>query len=58
MKPWPEPPQAVPLQPPGDPGDDRLELHFRIDGEGILRLEGTDLLLQQPLEPRALGRVR
>ena len=58
VEPWPEPPEAVPLQPPGEPGDDRLELRFRIDGEGILQLEGTDLLLQQPLTPRALGRVR
>jgi molecular chaperone DnaK (HSP70) len=58
VEPWAEPPEAVPLQPPGEPGDDRLELRFRIDGEGILQLEGTDLLLQQPLAPRALGRVR
>jgi len=55
---WPELAAALPLQPPGSPGDDRLELRFAIDGQGILRLEGTDLLSQQPLPPVALGRVR
>ena len=55
---WPGPAVALPLQPPGQPGDDRLELRFAIDAEGLLQLEGTDLLSQQPLTPVALGRVR
>lgn len=55
---WPGPAVALPLQPPGQPGDDRLELRFAIDADGLLQLEGTDLLSQQPLTPVALGRVR
>jgi len=48
----------MPLQPPGDPGQDRLELRFSIDQDGTLQLQATDLLGQQPLPPLALGRVR
>ena len=55
---WEEQPPPLPLQPPGQPGDDRLELRFSIDAEGLLTVEGTDLLSQQPLQPRHLGHVR
>ena len=58
VDPWPDPPAALPLQPPGDPGQDRLELRFSIDQDGTLQLQATDLLGQQPLPPMALGRVR
>jgi hypothetical protein len=58
VDPWPDPPAALPLQPPGDPGQDRLELRFSIDQDGTLQLQATDLLGQQPLPPLALGRVR
>jgi molecular chaperone DnaK (HSP70) len=55
---WPGPAVALPLTPPGEPGDDRLELRFAIDGQGILQLQGTDLLSQRPLTPVAHGPVR
>jgi len=58
VEPWPGPAVTLPLQPHGEPGADRLELRFTVDGQGILQLEGTDLLSQQPLAPQALGRVR
>ena len=58
VAPWPEQPDALPLQPPGEPGDDRLELRFAIDDQAELTVEGRDLLSNQPLAPRRLGRVR
>ena len=58
VTPWAQQPGALPLEPAGQPGNDRLELRFSIDAQGLLSVEGTDLLSQQPLPARCLGRVR
>ena len=58
VAPWRQLPAPLPLQPPGQAGQDRLRLRFGIDAEARLRLEGEDLLSGVPLEPRCLGPVR
>jgi molecular chaperone DnaK (HSP70) len=58
VRPWAEQPDALPLRPPGEPGQDRLELRFGIDAQGNLTVEGRDLLSNDPLPPRRLGRLR
>ena len=55
---WPEQPTALPLTPPGSPGEDRWEIQFSIDAAGRLVLEGRDLLSDVELPPRPLGRLR
>jgi hypothetical protein len=58
VAPWRQGPDPLPLQPPGQNGQDRLRLRFWIDDEARLRLEGEDLLTGAFLEPRCLGPVR
>jgi len=58
VEPWRDPLAAIALQPPGQAGEDRLRLRFRIDAEAQLQLEGEDLISGEPLEPRGLGPVR
>ena len=58
VDPWPLQPQAIALSPAGEPGQDRLELNFSIDAQGELRVEGRDLLTQEPIPPQRLGSVR
>jgi molecular chaperone DnaK (HSP70) len=61
VRPWSTPPLVLPLASPGRRGEDRLRLHFAIDREGALVLEGEDLALGDPggrLESRRLGPVR
>jgi molecular chaperone DnaK (HSP70) len=55
---WSQQPEPLPLLPPGEPGQDRLELQFAIDPQGQLSVTGRDLLTNQALQPRCLGRVR
>ena len=58
VQPWAVPPIQLPLNPPGSIGVDRLRLHFSINGEGQLELEGDDLLVGQALPRLVLGPVR
>ena len=58
VAPWRQGPDPLPLQPPGENGQDRLRLRFWIDDEARLRLEGEDLMSGVSLEPRCLGPVR
>lgn len=58
VEPWGVQPRPLPLQPPGQRGEDRLKLRFSVDGEGQLRLEGQDLLSGAPLPAQNLGPVR
>jgi len=57
VAPWRQAPAPLPLQPPGQAGQDRLRLSFSIDAEARLWLEGEDLVSEAPLEPRCLGPV-
>ena len=56
--PWGEQPAPLPLDPPGQPGEDRWELAFSINAAGELVVQGRDRLTQAPLPPRALGQLR
>jgi hypothetical protein len=58
VAPWRQGPDPLPLQPPGENGQDRLRLRFWIDDEARLRWEGEDLMSGASLEPRCLGPVR
>jgi hypothetical protein len=43
VTPWTSPPATIPLSQPGQQGLDCLRLRFRIDGNGVLVLEGEEL---------------
>ncbi len=58
VEPWPLPPPALSLATAGQSGVDRLRLRFSINDEGILILEGVDLLNGQRHGPTPLGPVR
>ena len=58
VQPWPQQPPPLPIDPAGQPGQDRLELRFRIDASGDLLVEGRDLLSQSTVAPQRLGKVR
>jgi len=58
VEPWEQQPAALMLLPPGEPGEDRLELKFAINSDGELMVEGRDLLSDRAMPQRALGRVR
>ena len=55
---WSQPLVALPLDPPGSQGVDRLRLGFGIDAQGQLVLRVTDLLTEQQGPERPLGPVR
>jgi molecular chaperone DnaK (HSP70) len=55
---WTRQPAPLPLEPPGERGQDCLRLWFSIDGEGRLTLAGTDLRSGNALPPQVLGAVR
>lgn len=55
---WPSEPLRLPLEPPGQAGEDRLRLRLSIDGEGQLQLEGEDLASGLPIPPQRLGPLR
>jgi molecular chaperone DnaK (HSP70) len=57
VAPWRQAPAPLPLQPPGQAGQDRLRLCFSIDAEARLWLDGEDLVSESPLESRCLGPV-
>jgi hypothetical protein len=57
VAPWRQAPAPLPLQPPGQAGQDRLRLCFSIDAEARLWLDGEDLVSEAPLESRCLGPV-
>jgi molecular chaperone DnaK (HSP70) len=56
--PWQRQPEAIPLQPPGSRGLDRLRLRFAINASGELQMSATDLLSGAALGERRLGPVR
>jgi hypothetical protein len=56
--PWEQQPQPLPLSPAGEPGQDRWELAFRINAEGLLVVQGRDRLSQTALPEQRLGRLR
>ncbi|MEB3234647.1 MAG: Hsp70 family protein [Cyanobacteriota bacterium] len=57
--PWPQQPPPLPLQPPGEAGQDRLRLQFSIDAEGQLLLQVQDQLHgATPQHQLALGTLR
>lgn len=58
VEPWGGAPPAVPLDPPGQRGEDRLRLRFTIDGQGQLLLESEDLVTGVHSSARSLGPVR
>ncbi|MFM8936329.1 MAG: Hsp70 family protein [Vulcanococcus sp.] len=55
--PWAQQPAPLPLDPPGEPGEDRWELAFSIDAAGELVVQGRDRRSQAALAPRGLGRL-
>ena len=48
----------LPLDPPGQPGEDCLRLRFHLNDQAELILEGEDLRTGESLDPRPLGTVR
>ena len=56
--PWTQPPATISLDPPGQPGQDRLRLAFALNGSGELEVAITDLLHAEQPERRCLGQVR
>jgi len=58
VEPWPVAPPALPLATAGPIGVDRMRLRFAINGEGILTLEGEDLLDGRRYGLLSLGPVR
>jgi len=58
VKPWDQEALALRLDPPGDPGVDRLELGFWINEAGQLMVESKDLITQESEPPVNLGPVR
>ena len=48
----------LPLDPPGQPGEDCLKLRFHLNDQAELILEGEDLRTGESLEPIPLGTVR
>ncbi|MFY8149121.1 MAG: Hsp70 family protein [Prochlorococcaceae cyanobacterium] len=57
VRPWSQPIEPLPLDPPGLQGEDRLRLRFSIEASGDLLLEAEDLRTGVALPPRRLGRV-
>jgi molecular chaperone DnaK (HSP70) len=55
---WPRQPAPIALDPPGQPGQDRLLLAFALNASGELEVAITDLLRGEEAERRALGPVR
>jgi molecular chaperone DnaK (HSP70) len=58
VRPWPDQPAPLPLDPPGRQGEDRLRLRFSINASAELELESTDLRTGLTLPVQRLGRVR
>jgi len=58
VNPWDQEALALRLDPPGDPGVDRLELGFWINEAGQLMVESKDLITHQSEPPVNLGPVR
>lgn len=58
VQPWDQRTTALPLRPPGQRGQDRLRLSFRIDPGSQLLVDTTDLLSGQRLGTIRLGVVR
>ena len=58
VKPWNQAAFELQLDPPGAPGDDRVELRFWINAEGQLMVESTDLLTESTQAAVRLGPVR
>ncbi len=57
VDPWEQQPDALPLDPPGRQGQDRLRLRFAIDSQGQLVMDSDDLLSGRPGPTRLLGPV-
>lgn len=57
-RPWSVPPVALPLDPPGQLGSDRLLLHWSTTASGELEFCWKDLLSDTEGEPTLLGALR
>jgi hypothetical protein len=57
-QPWPSDALVLPLEPPGEQGEDCLRLRWRIDAEAQLQLEINDLRSGQVWSHPTLGAVR
>ncbi len=57
LKPWPNEPISLLLTPPGNPGEDCLQLNFSINNTKYLQFEGIDLRTGEALEQRTVGLV-
>ncbi|MCP9928968.1 Hsp70 family protein [Cyanobium sp. CH-040] len=58
VQPWAQAPIALPLNPAGRQGEDRLRLAFTIDADSQLLVESTDLSSGEHRGPLRLGTVR
>jgi hypothetical protein len=58
VTPWPCQPEPIRLEPPGQPGQDRLRLAFALNPAGELVVALEDLLSGISHPPRPLGAVR
>jgi molecular chaperone DnaK (HSP70) len=58
VRPWASQPEPIPLDPPGQPGQDRLQLAFRISSAGDLEVTIRDLLSGEDPTTCRLGPVR
>jgi molecular chaperone DnaK (HSP70) len=58
VRPWPDQPAPLVLEPPGRQGEDRLRLRFSINTNAELELESTDLRTGLTRAMQRLGRVR
>jgi len=58
VQPWSRQPAPIRLDPPGEPGADRLQLAFQINGRGELEVEVCDLISGKRQPTQCLGPVR
>jgi molecular chaperone DnaK (HSP70) len=58
VKAWSQQPAPIRLEPPGQPGEDRLQLAFQLNGRGELEVEICDLRSGDRRPSQPLGPVR
>ena len=56
--PWSEKPIHIGLNPPGEAGEDCLQLNFNIDDDAQLIMEGLDLRTKENIQKEYLGSIR
>ncbi|WP_320676189.1 Hsp70 family protein [Prochlorococcus sp. MIT 1300] len=57
-KEWETVSASIPLNPPGQPGEDCIRLKFNIDSESMLQVDGEDLRTGNALKRQHLGLVK